>query len=47
MAIRALTLNNPENQKVLAGLKKLGAADSEVLSELGLCRDSEGNIQKL
>ena len=47
LAIKALTTNHQENQKVLAGMKKLGAADSSLLSELGLYRDSDGNIKKV
>ena len=45
LAIRALTLDHPDNQNILAGTKKLGNADSSLLSELGLGRDSEGNIR--
>ena len=46
LAIKALTTNHLENQKVLAGMKKLGAADASLLSELGLYRDMDGNIKK-
>ena len=46
LAIRALTTGHADNQNKLAGTRKLGAADSSLLSELGLCRDSDGNIQK-
>lgn len=46
LAIRALTDNHPDNQAVLAGMKKLGAADSSLLAELGLSRDSQGNIRR-
>ena len=45
LAIRALTLGHPDNQNILAGTKRLGTADSSLLSELGLGRDSEGNIR--
>ena len=47
LAIKALTTNHHQNQKVLAGMKKLGAADASLLSELGLYRDNDGNIKKV
>ena len=46
LAIRALTDNHPGNQSLLARTKKLGAADSDLLRELGLSRDKDGNIIK-
>ena len=45
LAIRALTKEHPGNQNILAGTKRIGTADSSLLSELGLGRDSEGNIR--
>jgi len=45
LAIRALTYNHAGNQSVLAGMEKLGAADGDLLSELGLYRDCEGEIR--
>ena len=47
LAVRALTSSHPANQEILAGTKKLGAADSSLLRELGLCRDGEGNIKRI
>jgi len=47
LAIRALTHNHTGNQSILAGMEKLGAADGDLLSELGLYRDGEGKIRKL
>jgi len=47
LAIRALTYDHAGNQSVLAGMEKLGAADGDLLSELGLYRDNEGKIRKL
>ena len=45
--MKALTSNHPANQELLAGTKKLGAADSALLRELGLCRDAEVNIKRI
>ena len=47
LAVRALTSANAANQQLLSSLRKLGAADSNLLRELGLERDVEGNIQKI
>ena len=47
LAVRALTSGHAANQELLSNLKKLGAADSNLLRELGLERDVEGNIQKI
>lgn len=46
-AVRGLTNDHPANQKILAGLKKVGAADGDLLKELGMERDEEGKIRKL
>jgi len=47
LAVRGLTNDHFANQKILAGLKKVGAADGELLKELGMKRDAEGKIEKL
>ena len=47
LAVRALTSGHAANQLLLSNLKKLGAADSNLLRELGLERDLEGNIKKI
>ena len=44
LAVRALTSGHAANQELLSNLKKLGAADSNLLRELGMERDIEGNI---
>ena len=47
LAVRALTEGHAANQEVLANMKKLGTADSSLLRELGLARDTDGNIKKI
>ena len=47
LAVRALTAGHEANQESLANMKKLGTADSGLLRELGLARDSAGNIKKM
>jgi len=47
LAVRALTNNHLMNQEMLAGLKKIGAADGDLLKELGMERDQEGKIKKM
>ena len=47
LAVRALTTGHTANQETLASMKKLGTADSSLLRELGLTRDTEGNIKKM
>jgi len=46
LAVRALTTDHSVNQEILAGLKKIGAADGDLLKELGMERDKEGKIRK-
>jgi len=46
LAVKALTTDHLVNQEILAGLKKLGAADGALLEELGMERDKEGKIRK-
>ena len=46
LAVKALTTNHSVNQEILAGLKKIGAADGDLLKELGMERDQEGKIGK-
>ena len=47
LAVRALTASHEANQESLANMKRLGTADSGLLRELGLARDSAGNIKKM
>eukprot|EP00092_Neocalanus_flemingeri_P009313 GFUD01010020.1.p1 GENE.GFUD01010020.1~~GFUD01010020.1.p1 ORF type:complete len:458 (+),score=103.44 GFUD01010020.1:55-1374(+) len=47
LAVRGLTNDHPANQEILAGLKKMGAADGALLKELGMKRDQEGKIRKI
>jgi len=47
LAVRGLTNDHPANQQILAGLKKVGAADGALLKELGMQRDQEGKIRKI
>jgi len=46
LAVRALTNGHTKNQEILAGLKKVGAADASLLKELGMERDREGKIRR-